>query len=44
MSLWAGAENVFDEKYASLGYRGMMEDAYYPSPGTMFKGGVSYRF
>jgi iron complex outermembrane receptor protein len=44
LSVWAGAENILDEKYASLGYRGMFEDGYYPAPGTTFKGGVAYRF
>jgi len=44
LSVWAGAENLLDEEYASLGFRGMTEDGYYPSPGTTFKGGVSYRF
>jgi len=41
---YVGVENVFDEAYASQGYRGFMEDAYYPSPGTTFKTGVAVRF
>jgi iron complex outermembrane recepter protein len=41
---YAGVENVFDEQYASLGYKGMTDDGYYPAPGRTFRGGVSYRF
>ena len=42
--VYAGVENVFNEEYASLAYRGYSEDGYYPSPGSTFKGGMSYRF
>jgi iron complex outermembrane receptor protein len=42
--IYAGVENAFNEKYASLGYKGFDQDGYYPSPGSTFKGGVSYRF
>ncbi|MDD4869766.1 MAG: TonB-dependent receptor [Kiritimatiellae bacterium] len=42
--LYAGVENAFNEKYASLGYRGFDQDGYYPSPGSTFRGGMSYRF
>lgn len=39
-----GVENLFSEKYASLGYKGMTEDGYYPSPELAVKGGLAYRF
>lgn len=43
-----GVENVFNEKYSSVGYVGMigdaMTDVYYPSPERAFKAGLSYRF
>ncbi len=41
---YIGVENVFDEEYASLGYRGFAEDGFYPSPGATFKTGVAVRF
>lgn len=44
LEAFVGADNVFDEQYASLGYRGMGEDGYYPAPGRSFRGGVRYRF
>jgi len=44
LEAYAGVENIFDEKYASLGYRGSGEDGYYPSPGTTYRAGLSYRF
>ena len=44
LEAYAGVENLFDEEYASLGYRGFPEDGYYPSPGIAYRGGVSYRF
>ncbi len=43
LEAYAGVENLLNEKYASLGYKGW-EDAYYPSPERSYKGGVSYRF
>jgi len=44
LEAYAGVENLFDEEYASLGYRGYPDDGYYPSPGVSYRGGVSYRF
>ncbi len=41
---YVGVENVFDEDYAGLGYRGFAEDGYYPSPAATFKSGVAVRF
>ncbi|MDD5708748.1 MAG: TonB-dependent receptor, partial [Kiritimatiellae bacterium] len=39
-----GSENIFDEQYASLAYKGVPDDGYYPAPGRTFRGGVSYKF
>jgi len=44
LEAYAGVENLFDEEYASLGYRGYPDDGYYPSPGVSYRGGISYRF
>jgi iron complex outermembrane receptor protein len=44
LEVYAGVENVFNEQYASLGYMGVPEAGYYPSPGRTFRGGASYRF
>lgn len=46
LEAYVGAENVFDEQYASFAYwgGGWGPDAYYPSPGVLLRGGVSYRF
>ena len=41
---FARIENIFNEKYASVGYRGWTEDAYYPSPDRTFKVGIACRF
>ncbi len=37
-------DNVLNEEYASLGYAGWDDNAYYPSPGIGVRGGLSYRF
>jgi iron complex outermembrane receptor protein len=44
LDLFAGVENLFDEHYASLGYKGWLEDAYYPSPAQTLRAGASYKF
>jgi iron complex outermembrane receptor protein len=41
---YVGTENIFDKQYASLGYKGMTDDGYYPAAGRTFRGGVAYRF
>jgi iron complex outermembrane recepter protein len=41
---YVGTENIFDKQYASLGYKGMTDDAYYPAVGRTFRGGAAYRF
>jgi iron complex outermembrane receptor protein len=43
-SFYAGVDNLFDEEYASVAYKGFETDAYYPSPGRSYKAGVSCRF
>ena len=44
LELHAGVENVFNEQYANLGYKGVTDDGYYPAPGRTFRAGAAYRF
>jgi len=44
LEVYAGVENIFNEKYASLAYQGSAGNGYYPSPGTTYRAGLSYRF
>ena len=44
LQVFGGVDNVTDERYASVAYRGFLTDGYYPSPGRTWKGGASYRF
>ncbi len=44
LQLFGGVDNVTDENYASVAYRGMLADGYYPSPGRTWKAGASYKF
>jgi iron complex outermembrane receptor protein len=44
LQIFGGLDNVTDEQYASVAYRGMMADGYYPSPGRTWKAGASYKF
>jgi iron complex outermembrane receptor protein len=44
LEVYAGVKNLFDEEYASLAYKGYMEDGYYPSPDRTFLAGASYKF
>jgi iron complex outermembrane receptor protein len=44
LEAYVGVENVFDEQYASLGYVGMFEEAYYPGAGRSVRGGISLQF
>lgn len=44
LELYLGVENLFDEEYAEVAYKGYMEDGYYPAAGTVYKGGAVYRF
>lgn len=44
LEAYIGVENVFDEKYATLGYVGLFEDGYYPAPGRSFRGGITLQF
>ncbi len=37
-------DNVTDETYASVAYKGFSEDGYYPMPGTTWRAGVSLKF
>ena len=45
---FVGVENLFDKEYSTLGYEDWLEDktfnTYYPSPGRMFKAGLSLIF
>ena len=41
---FAGINNLFDENYASLAYKGFGSDAYYPSPGRNYKIGLAGNF
>jgi iron complex outermembrane receptor protein len=43
-SAFVGVENVTDEEYATVAYKGFMEDGYYPSPGQNWRAGVSLTF
>jgi len=46
MTAFLGAENLTDRKYSSYGYDGAPWGAntYYPMPGIVFKGGLSFEF
>ena len=44
LQIFGGLDNVTDENYASVAYRGMLADGYYPSPGRTWKAGASYKF
>lgn len=50
LDVFVAVNNVFDERYSSLGYVGYpppsyaREQVYYPSPERNFRAGVSYRF
>ncbi len=44
MSAFLGVENVTDENYATLAYKGFSEDGYYPSPGRNWRVGVNRTF
>ena len=44
LELFAGMDNAFGEKYASVAYKGFAADGYYPSPERSYKAGASYRF
>ena len=47
MTVFAGIENLLDEEYSSFGLdyeQWGMPNAYYPMPGRIFKGGVSFEF
>jgi len=45
---FVGVENLFNKEYSTLGYEDWLEDTtyntYYPSPGRIFKAGLSLRF
>ncbi len=45
---FVGVENLFNKEYSTLGYEDWLEDAtyntYYPSPGRIFKAGLSLIF
>lgn len=44
VDVFAAIDNVLNEEYAALGYKGYSEDAYYPSPGIAYRAGLTYRF
>jgi outer membrane receptor protein involved in Fe transport len=46
LEAYVGAENVFNEEYAAIGYTGggWAPDACYPAAGTTFRAGVFHRF
>ncbi|TAN37210.1 MAG: TonB-dependent receptor [Verrucomicrobia bacterium] len=44
LQVFGGVDNVTDENYASVAYRGFLTDGYYPSPGRTWKAGASYKF
>lgn len=44
LQVFGGVDNVTDEQYASLAYKGFALDGYYPAAGRMWKAGASYRF
>lgn len=44
LQIFGGLDNVTDEQYASVAYRGFMADGYYPSSGRTWKAGASYKF
>ncbi len=44
MELYAGVQNLFDEDYASVGYKGFSADGYYPSAGVNYQAGLRYTF
>ncbi len=39
-----GVDNLFDEKYATTGYKGFMKDSYYPAPDRTYKCAIALRF
>jgi iron complex outermembrane receptor protein len=39
-----GVDNIFDENYASVGYKGFTKDSYYPAPDRTYKCAISARF
>jgi outer membrane receptor protein involved in Fe transport len=45
---FVGVENLFNKEYSTLGYEDWLEDTtyntYYPSPGRIFKAGLSLMF
>jgi outer membrane receptor protein involved in Fe transport len=41
---FVGVDNVTDEAYAAVAYKGFSQDGYYPSPGQTWRAGVSKRF
>ncbi len=43
-SLFVAVENVWDERYATLAYRGFPDDGYYPSPGRQWRAGLNWMF
>ncbi len=43
-SAFAGVDNVTDETYAEVAYKGYPVDGYYPAPGTTWRAGMSLRF
>ena len=44
LQIFAGVDNVFDERYAAVAYKGLTTDGYYPAAGRTYKAGVSQRF
>lgn len=44
LELFAGINNLLDEKYAEVAYQGFSGDAYYPAPGVAYRAGVAYNF
>jgi len=43
-SLYVAVDNIFDEKYSSVGYQGWSGNGYYPELGTTFAAGLQYEF
>ncbi|MFO7534669.1 MAG: TonB-dependent receptor [Kiritimatiellia bacterium] len=43
-SAFVGVENLTDETYAAVAYKGYLEDGYYPSPGQNWRVGLSTTF
>jgi len=44
LQVFGGVDNVTDEQYASVAYKGLLTDGYYPSADRTWKAGASYRF